>query len=55
MMVGQVHIENVAVIETKDDPPIGPYRDAPVVLEVTLQRVKAPAGKIDVLGAEKDS
>jgi hypothetical protein len=46
--VHQVNIENIIVLEPKHDAPITADADAPVSLQIALQRMQAISGKVNV-------
>jgi hypothetical protein len=54
MIVDQVHVERIALLEAKDNPPVAGDRDAPKTLQIALQRMKSIAGKRHLLSSISD-
>jgi len=48
MVIEQIDIGGVALLEAKNDPPVGANGDAPIAGEVASQRVQPPARQIKV-------
>jgi hypothetical protein len=48
VVIDQIKVCRVALLEAKNDPPVGANRDAPITREIALERVQSPARQVEL-------
>jgi hypothetical protein len=50
MIVHEINLESLAILETKNNPPVTGHRDAPNAIKIACKTMQAPAWKETNIG-----